>query len=204
MRQQKLSRSSRIRFAMIPIVLLCLTASGCANEQPAAPRASAPVARNANIPYNRFFTAWSRNYTSGAIQTQTFGLDVRQDRQFVDWFVNEQTLAFARANPGRLTSTAMSPTSIALHGQHTTMRASTTISSRRFAVPIRRRVFHQRALPSQIRTVARGTRTYPVPRHTGLPTPISSTTLTYNATALPRRLTNGNSTISESYSPLET
>jgi len=103
MRQQKLSRSTRFRSAMIPIVLLCLTASACSDEQPAGLKASSPVARtSSSIPFNRFFTAWSRTYTSGAIQTQTFGLDVRQERQFVNWYVDQQTLAFARANPGRL------------------------------------------------------------------------------------------------------
>jgi hypothetical protein len=102
MLQQKLSWSKRVRFAMIPIVLLCLTASGCADEQPAGLKTLSPVARDANIPFNRFFTAWSRSYSSGAIQTQIFGLDVRQDRQFINWYVDQEAVAFARANPGRL------------------------------------------------------------------------------------------------------
>jgi hypothetical protein len=101
MRQQKLSRSTRVRLAMIPIVLLSLSATGCTDVQPAAPEA-VPLARSASIPFNRFFTAWSRYYTSGAIQTQTFGLDARQERQFINWYVDQQALAFARANPGRL------------------------------------------------------------------------------------------------------
>jgi hypothetical protein len=102
MRQKKLSQSKKFRFAMIPIVLLCLTASGCADEQPAGLKTSTPVVKSTSVPFNRFFTAWSRNYVSGAIQTQIFGLDARQDRQFIDWYVTQEAMAFARANPGRL------------------------------------------------------------------------------------------------------
>jgi hypothetical protein len=54
------------------------------------------------VPFNKFFVAWSDSYAPGSIQMQLFSLDSRQDRQYVDWWVNPQTLAFAAANPGRL------------------------------------------------------------------------------------------------------
>jgi hypothetical protein len=54
------------------------------------------------IPLREFFTAWSQGYKDSPIRTQTFSLDIRQERQFVDWYVTEKTLAFARAYPGQL------------------------------------------------------------------------------------------------------
>ncbi|MDQ3242466.1 MAG: hypothetical protein M3Q09_01900, partial [Gemmatimonadota bacterium] len=60
------------------------------------------VARVNNIPFDRFFVAWSQSYSSSPIQTQTFARDTRQDRQYVDWYVDESVLSFARANPGQL------------------------------------------------------------------------------------------------------
>ncbi len=96
--------SKYIRSAMIPAALLTLMASGCSDQLVTTPTKALPaqVGRSANVPFNRFFTAWSQNYVSGPIQTQIFGLDVRMDRQFVNWYTDQQTLAFARANPGRL------------------------------------------------------------------------------------------------------
>jgi hypothetical protein len=49
----------------------------------------------------RFFLAWSHQYSASPIQTQSFLLDERQERQW-SWFADEPTLAFARAHPGRL------------------------------------------------------------------------------------------------------
>jgi hypothetical protein len=61
-----------------------------------------PVARDLNVPFNKFFVAWSESFSSAPIQTQLFALDTRQNRQFSPFAVNESVLAFARANPGRL------------------------------------------------------------------------------------------------------
>lgn len=94
-------RSRYARSLIIPAALLGVVASGCADVQPTTPKPLivAPVQAAS---FSSYFTAWSRTYSSGAIQTQTFGLDVRQERQFVNWYVDAQTAAFARANPGRL------------------------------------------------------------------------------------------------------
>lgn len=54
------------------------------------------------IPLAQFFTAWSQSYKASPIATQTFSLNTRQARQFVDWYVTEATLAFARSNRGQL------------------------------------------------------------------------------------------------------
>lgn len=96
--------SKYVRSAMIPAVLLSLMVSACSDELVTSPTRALPaqVGRNANVPFNRFFTAWSQNFASGPITTQVFGLDVRMDRQFVNWYTDQATLAFARANPGRL------------------------------------------------------------------------------------------------------
>lgn len=86
---------------MITAALLSATVSGCGDQQPTAPirpRAS----QNANVSFSKFFTAWSQYYSSGPIQTQQFALDARQDRQYVDWWVDAKVKAFAQANPGRL------------------------------------------------------------------------------------------------------
>ena len=103
MHHLKSLRSKVVRSAMLPAALLCVIVSACADQQqPTGPTLPAVVTRAANVPFTSFFTAWSRSYTSGAIQTQTFGLDVRQERQFINWYVDQAALAFARANPGRL------------------------------------------------------------------------------------------------------
>lgn len=86
---------------VIPAALLGVIASGCADVQPAAPK-QLSIKPSQATSFNQFFTAWSRSYTSGLIRTQIFSLDARQDRQFINWYVDEQALAFARANPGRL------------------------------------------------------------------------------------------------------
>jgi hypothetical protein len=59
------------------------------------------VARTVDVPYNKFFTAWSQTYVSGPIQVQMFALDPRQDRQFA-YFADDPVQIFAVANPGRL------------------------------------------------------------------------------------------------------
>lgn len=87
---------------MINTALLCAALSGCADQQPTAPKLLPPLARSSSVTFSSFFTAWSQSYRSAPIQSQVFALDVRQERQFVNWFVDQQTLAFARANPGRL------------------------------------------------------------------------------------------------------
>lgn len=87
---------------MIPVALLCVTASGCADQQATDPILARP-SREMSLAYNHVFVAWSENYSaSPAIQMQLFSLDARQDRQFVDFYVTPAVLAFARANPGRL------------------------------------------------------------------------------------------------------
>ena len=86
---------------MIPVALLCVVVSGCADQQPTAPRVLS-VARTSDVPFDRYFVAWSQSYASDPIQTQLFSLDTRQDRQYVNLFLNDTVLAFARANPGRL------------------------------------------------------------------------------------------------------
>ena len=101
MQYPKSLRSKRVRFAMIPAALLCVTLSGCADEQPTGPGLPR-LARAADLPYSKFFVAWSRNFSSSPIQTQIFSLDHRQNRQYAEWFVNESVLSFARTHPGRL------------------------------------------------------------------------------------------------------
>jgi hypothetical protein len=101
MHHPKSLQSTCVRFAMIPAALLCVIVSGCADQQPTGPKLPR-VALTNDVPFNKFFTAWSQSYSSSPIQTQTFALDTRQNRQFVDWYADQQTLSFARANPGRL------------------------------------------------------------------------------------------------------
>ena len=102
MHHPKLLRSKCVRSAMIPAALLCVIVSGCADQQtPTGPKLPS-VARTYDVPFNKFFVAWSQSYSSSPIQTQMFALDTRQDRQFVNWYVDQQALSFARANPGRL------------------------------------------------------------------------------------------------------
>ncbi len=101
MHHPKLLRSIFGRSAMIPAALLCVILSGCADQQPTAPILR-PVARSYDAQFNKFFIAWSQTYSASPIQTQTFSLDARQDRQYADLYPNQSVLAFARANPGRL------------------------------------------------------------------------------------------------------
>ncbi len=107
MHHPKLLRSKCVRSAMIPAALLCVIVSGCADQQPTGPRLQATgprlprVARINNVPFNKFFVAWSQSYSSSPIQTQIFALDPRQDRQYA-WWADQSVLSFASANPGRL------------------------------------------------------------------------------------------------------
>ena len=89
---------------MIPAALLCVVVSGCADQQPTSPSANPRLPRLArgDVSFNRFFVAWSQSYDSGPIETQTFALDIRQDRQYASWWADESVLSFARAYPGRL------------------------------------------------------------------------------------------------------
>jgi len=108
MHHPKLLRSKRVRFAMIPAAILGVIFSGCVDQQPTGPRIQPTgprvplVARIDKAPFNRFFVAWSQSYSASPIQTQRFARDSRQDRQYVDWYVDQSALSFARANPGRL------------------------------------------------------------------------------------------------------
>lgn len=86
---------------MIPAALLWLIVPGCADQQPTSPKPTR-IGRAANVSFNRFFLAWSQNYSASPIQTQLFALDTRQDRQFAGVSADDGLLAFAMANPGRL------------------------------------------------------------------------------------------------------
>jgi hypothetical protein len=102
MHHPKLLRSKCIRSAMIPAALLSAILSGCAEQQATGPNAPRVVSRSYDVPFNKFFIAWSQSYSSGPIQTQIFAIDTRLDRQYAPWTVDESVLSFARANPGRL------------------------------------------------------------------------------------------------------
>jgi hypothetical protein len=101
-------RLERVRSAIIPAALLCVVLAGCADNEPTAPVSKPAVSdlpritRTDNVPFNKFFVAWSRNFSSSPIQTQNFSLDTRMNRQFGGLWPNDELLAFARANPGRL------------------------------------------------------------------------------------------------------
>ena len=92
---------------MIPAALLCVFSTGCADQQTTAPKlaSSGPmkprVGQAQNVPFNKFFVAWSENYASSPIQQQLFTLDPRQDRQFAD-YADDRVKNFARTYPGRL------------------------------------------------------------------------------------------------------
>ncbi|MEO5589595.1 MAG: hypothetical protein ABIS03_08420 [Gemmatimonadaceae bacterium] len=99
MHHPKLLRSKLIRSAMIPAALLCVTASGCADQQPTGP--TLRVAQSSGVAYNKFFTVWSLTYKPTPFELQVFALDPRQIKQYAE-FADAPTLAFARAYPGRL------------------------------------------------------------------------------------------------------
>jgi len=102
MHHPKVLRSTSIRFAIIPAALLCVAIPGCADQQPTGPKLPSRISRTSNVPFNKFFTAWSQSYSAGPIQTQTFAIDPRLDRQYTAWTVDDNVLSFARANPGRI------------------------------------------------------------------------------------------------------
>jgi hypothetical protein len=85
----------------IPAALLCVIVAGCADQPPTGPKLPTRVARDQNVPFDKFFVAWTQSYSSRPIQMQMFALDARQDRQFAG-VANEIVLSFARANPGQL------------------------------------------------------------------------------------------------------
>ena len=87
---------------MIPAALLCVIVSGCADQQPTGPKLLPRAARAVDVPFSKFFLAWSPSFSSSPIQTQTFVLDIRQNRQFGGLYPDQSVLAFASANPGRL------------------------------------------------------------------------------------------------------
>jgi hypothetical protein len=87
---------------MIAAALLCVIASGCADQPPTGPKLPR-VARSYSETFNKFFIAWSkRGYSSSPIETQMFALDTRQERQWAEFFADQSVLSFASANPGRL------------------------------------------------------------------------------------------------------
>lgn len=102
------SRSKRVRHAMIPAALLWMMVAGCAELESVTPDGGSAVegtpriATTASPAFRKYFVAWSRIRASDPIQTQVFGLDAAQERQYVDWYPDETVYAFARANPGRL------------------------------------------------------------------------------------------------------
>ncbi len=49
-----------------------------------------------------FFIAWSQQVSVAPIRTQTFSVDTRQQRQFIDWYAKPSDIAFAEANRGYL------------------------------------------------------------------------------------------------------
>ena len=108
MHHPKLLRSRSVRSAIIPAALLCVIVSACADQQPTGPnqQLTGPklprVARINDLPFNKFFVAWSQSYSSSPIQTQMFALDTRQDRQYGGFAPYLSVLSFASANPGRL------------------------------------------------------------------------------------------------------
>lgn len=102
MHHPKLLRSKGVRSAMIPAVLLCVTVSACADQQLTEPTLLPRVARSSNVPFDRFFAAWSQSYSSSPIRQQLFALDTRQDRQFSGFYPDPSVMAFASANPGRM------------------------------------------------------------------------------------------------------
>jgi len=86
---------------MIPAAFLCAMISGCADQELLGPSSALRVATDRSATMNRFFLAWSKNYSASPIQTQSFALDERQERQW-SWWADEPTLNFARSHPGRL------------------------------------------------------------------------------------------------------
>ena len=105
MHHPKLLRSICVRSAMIPAALLGVIASACADQPTTAPNVRPdlpPATRVSNVPFDRFFIAWSKSYSSSPIQSQLFALDPRQDRQYADWWPDQNVLSFASAYPGRL------------------------------------------------------------------------------------------------------
>ncbi len=105
MHQPKSLLSKCVRSAMIPAALLCVIVPGCADQQLTSPTLASKVSPAAGlygVPFNKFFVAWSKSFSSGPIQTQLFALDPRQDRQYADWWADQSVLSFASANPGRL------------------------------------------------------------------------------------------------------
>jgi len=99
---QPKSRPKNAGSAILQAALLCAVLAGCSDiVEPTAPKAQR-ISPTSNVTLARYFTAWSRSYSANPIQTQIFGLDPRQDRQYVDWYPDEAVFAFARANPGRV------------------------------------------------------------------------------------------------------
>jgi hypothetical protein len=101
MYQVKFLRSNNVGSAATSAAILFLMLSGCVDRQPTSPERPL-VARGLNVASGDFLVAWSRGFASDPIQTQNFTLDSRQNRQYGGWWPEENVLAFAVANPGRL------------------------------------------------------------------------------------------------------
>lgn len=102
MHHPKVLRSNSVRSAIVPVLLLCVVISACADQQPTGPSKLPRVAQVKSASFNKFFVAWSQSYIPGAIQTQIFEVDTRQERQYAAFEVHQNVLSFAKANPGRL------------------------------------------------------------------------------------------------------
>ncbi len=100
MHHPKLSRASSTRFAMIPAAMLCVILSACADQEPIGPELPV-VARTVSLPFNKFFLAWSPNFRTAPIQTQTFSVNAGQTHQWSNVWADAATLAFAAANRGQ-------------------------------------------------------------------------------------------------------
>lgn len=104
----KLLRARWTRSAMIPAAFFCVIVSGCMDQEPTAPELPV-IARTASLPFNKFFLAWSPNFRAAPIQTQTFGVDIRQTHQSSQLWPEPHVLAFAAANRGHLYINADEP-----------------------------------------------------------------------------------------------
>lgn len=87
---------------IIPAALLGIVVSGCVDQELTEPNKAPRLAREANVPFDKFFVAWSDFYRTGPIQSQVFAVDRRQVRQYAAFEVHQDVLDFARANPGQL------------------------------------------------------------------------------------------------------
>ena len=94
---------------MIPAALLCAIVAGCVDQETTTAPDLPQIGRSVSVPFNKFFLAWSPNLRTGPVQTQTFGADVRQARQWSQLWADQTLLNFAGANRGQLYINADEP-----------------------------------------------------------------------------------------------